>query len=282
MDSINSTMLDDIKEIQTIKTVLEVLIILIALSSLGSIWMQSFVFYKNRLLFKCVVSHFVLNLITVDFFKTLINVPIFFASLEVILGKQATDRNKDILCNLNAYFVALFDTVQLFSFAAISFERLRCIRTPMLAIQVRVKFTLKLILAAWLAALISVTVLFLIITIITNFENVYLTNNKCFLDYYHLYALNTTATDLNYNQYQNIIFDAYNVLVTSIGLMIAVFFYSKISFFLENRRLEMETKYRDTRSARLEGKYIQKRISTFHLFYFQFRTKHYNYCVREF
>ena len=84
-----------------------------------------------------------------------------------------------------------------------------------------------------------------------------LTNNKCFLDYYHLYALNTTVTDLKYNQYQNIIFDAYNVLVTSIGLMIAVFFYSKISFFLVNRRLEMETKYRDIRSDRLEGKYIR-------------------------
>ena len=58
-------------------------------------------------------------------------------------------------------------------------------------------------------------------------------------------------------QYQNKIFDAYNVLVTSIGLMIAVFFYSKISFFLEYRRLEMETKYRDIRSDRLEGKYIR-------------------------
>ena len=258
MDPINSTMLGDIKEIQTIKTVIEVLIILIALSSLESIWLQSFVFYKNRLLFKCVVSHFVLNLITVDFFKTLINVPIFIVSLEVILGKQVSmDRNKDVLCNLNTFFVAFFDTVQLFSFAAISFERLRCIRTPMLAIQVRVKFTLKLILAAWLAALISVIALFVIITIITNFENFYLTNNKCFLDYYHLYALNTTVTDLKYNQYQNIIFDAYNVLVTSIGLMIAVFFYSKISFFLESRRLEMGTKYRDKRSDRLEGKYIR-------------------------
>jgi len=215
----------------------------IAFISFVSLGMQTIVFYGNRALFKCAVSHSIVNLMIVDFLRLVMNMSLFIYSLSLITADVQNDLTHLVICNLNSIFTTLFETVQLAAFVIISFERLRCVSQATLTIEMRVRFTLRLISSTWFVSMLLSGLVFFLISYMSEYENLRIEKNKCFIDYFHIltllsgsYGINSTNelnSSLTMSKNQNIIFDFYNILITLIALFSATFFYTRISLFLK-------------------------------------------------
>jgi len=178
-----------------------------------------------------------LNLIIVDFMKAIISIPFIAYSFDTILNRNIFEYfnniEVNILCNSNIFLTCFFETIQLISFAAISFERLRMVKSPLIAINVRIKLTKKLLIATWSTATLLWFILFLTISTVSGFKN--------------LNFQNTTSevykTKIDIMAHQNIIYDSYNLLITIIVLFFSIYNYVKISLFLKHHKIEMENKF---------------------------------------
>ena len=161
-----------------------------------------------------------------------------------------SNTSQNILCNANAILTALFETIQLISFAAVSFERLRMVKFPMLTVNIRIKLTKKLIVATWCLASFLSFFLFMSVSIISNYKNLNYAINECYLDFYHIFLFRPTkmstvnvTSKISLNQNQNIIFDTYNFIITIFSLAVSISFYTSISLFLKQHKIEMEHKF---------------------------------------
>jgi hypothetical protein len=234
------------------------LICLIVFISLFSITIIIFVFYifaKHKNILKSSVNYFMLNLIIVDFMKAIISIPFIAYSFDTILNRNIFEYfnniEVNILCNSNIFLTCFFETIQLISFAAISFERLRMVKSPLIAINVRIKLTKKLLIATWSTATLLWFILFLTISTVSGFKNLNFQNNECFVDIFQIYVFglfqNTTSevykTKIDIMAHQNIIYDSYNLLITIMVLFFSIYNYVKISLFLKHHKIEMENKF---------------------------------------
>lgn len=245
-----------------VDTFLQILVVFISLISIAAITLLGLIFYKNRDLFKCVVCHFIVNIIVVDVLKSLINVPILIYILEILRTDVNTKGyiiSKIILCNLNAYLTILFETIQLFLFVSISFERLRCVRLPLLSVFERVKLTKKLLLTTWSIAFILSVAIFMAITTKASYENLGFEENKCYIDYFHIFMDKNTMLEVDY--IQNVIYDAYHFIITSIAVILAIFFYTKINLFLKKHHSKMVIK-KSKLNQKKESKTFEVSINT--------------------
>lgn len=239
-------------EIGIAKTLLESLIISISIISILIVSFLSFLFSRNKSLFNNSVNYFIINLISIDVLKSVINIPLIVYSLEMISNglSSQNDLERNMICNTQAFLTALFETIQLLSFTAVSFERFRMVKSPLLASIVRIKLTRKLLLVTWSLSLTLVSFLYLTISVESNFENFSNQNNRCFVDFFHIFIFHSNNLKIDQakaviklNLIQNVIFDAYNLSITVVCTILSSLFYIKISIFLKNHKLEMEAKF---------------------------------------
>lgn len=249
---INFTFTELINEYNLSKTTLQVVVALISLISLGAISFLAYLFSKSKSLFKNSVNYFLANCILIDLLKVCLNIPVLIFSLEVISNAIQFNQNNNvqhnIACNLNAYILVFFDTIQLISFTAVSFERLRMVKLPLLPLNKRIRLTRKLLIASWVISIAFTIVLFLSVSIWSQFENFITLDNKCFIDFFHIYIYssnfaNQTSSVAELNIIQNLIFDSYNFAITLVCLSMSVAFYIKIYTYLKKHNLEMDAKF---------------------------------------
>ena len=221
---------------------------IIIVSSLAIILFLFHLFFKNKTLIKNPVNIFIINLILVDFLKSLIHLPLFCINLEAILNPASELRSKtDFICNLNLILTILFETVQLYSFIAISYERLRMVNYPLLLAAKRLRLSLILLILTWTLSISTTVLFYLIVSYHSNFVNI--NQNQCYLDLFHLlgsnnfdnsnnYSSNLTLSsnlDANYLEFekQNEIIDIYHLVFTFITIGITFLIYLRILILLK-------------------------------------------------
>lgn len=250
----NITIFTETDGVLLIKSLLQSVVIIIFIFSVCIMSFLGFLFNKNKSLLKWPVNYFIINIIMVDSFKLLISIPLVVYSLEIIANDgllRLSYTSQNLLCNANALLTALFETIQLISFAAVSFERHRMVKFPLMSLNIRIRLTKKLILVSWCLAIFLSFLLYITISKISNFKNLDFQFNECYLDFFHIFvfrslngfllpASNITA---KISSNQNIIFDSYNLIITVFSLTVSISFYTSISFFLKQHKIEMDAKF---------------------------------------
>lgn len=134
---------------------------LITFASLLIIILLASIFKKNPSLTRNSVNIFILNIIFVDLLRCVINAPIYSLSVylafdEFISGREAgiNDRSSNylalvVVCNLNTTLGVLFEIEQLLSFLAISYERFKIVRSPLLNANKRAVLAKLLLIFTW-------------------------------------------------------------------------------------------------------------------------------------
>ena len=230
-----------------IKSVIQVISAVIVVISLAIILFVVFLFKKNKSLVKNSINIFILNLILIDLLKCCFYIPMLTYGLELIvvnyLNKSTTNANmEEIVCNLNSVLVIFFETIELISFTAISYERQRMIISPLTLPNKRINFSKAVLIVTWTIALVLTLIVFVGISYQSNFDNLNPNTNNCHLYIFHITNVSDSkAMRLNY--VQNKVYDYYHLAITFVSFGITLYFYLKIFYYLKMHEQKFESNY---------------------------------------
>ena len=235
-----------------------------------------YLFIKNKRLVRNSINIFILNIIVNDLLKCSIYLPILNGSFDIIYRTIAKYLDENIympdngiltfFCNFDCLLGIFFETIQLVGMVFISFERYSMIVMPPTSKEKKFKQAKLYIYITWTISFTTTLSLFLLISIVSDFEN--MNNSNCHIDLFHLnihsFDFHKNATNIEFINFmneqkrmslvQNRIYDIYSIVITFIAITLILGVYGKIFFYLRNHAKKIEHKNDDGKNSKLSVK----------------------------